>query len=155
MNDYISKPLDSGKFLDVVSRWIATGGDSAPIAARAPVEAGDRPIIDHSALDGLRRSLSEEKFRELTGVYIDGAIASLGKIDAQVDAGDLPALAREAHALKGMSGNFGARRLEILMARLEGDCRGGDRRAAGETVRQAQAVFTQTRALMLERLAPV
>src|SRR5205085_9193403 len=72
MNDYISKPLDSGKFLAVVGRW-TTG--QAPALAPTPIEAAlmtaapDGPIVDVDVLDRLRHSLNAEKFRELTEVY--------------------------------------------------------------------------------------
>ncbi|MBI1777997.1 MAG: response regulator [Proteobacteria bacterium] len=154
MNDYISKPLDSGKFLDIVGRWVEEGGAPVTPFAELPVQDDDRPIVDHAALEQLRHTVKDAKFQELTRFYLDGAGASVAKIETMIEAGDLVALAREAHALKGMSGNFGARQLEQLMGRLELECRAGDRMSAGETVQQSRSLFAQTRALMHEHLTP-
>ena len=80
----------------------------------------------------------------------------MAKIESISEAGDLAGLAMEAHALKGMSGNFGAARLEALAGRLEKACKAGDKAAATELVAKGRALFAQTRTLMRERLvAPV
>jgi HPt (histidine-containing phosphotransfer) domain-containing protein len=78
----------------------------------------------------------------------------MSKIEAMTRADDLNGLAREAHALKGMSGNFGAAQLEALAGTLEQACQAGDRSLAAELVSRARALFAQTRTLMRERLAP-
>ena len=152
MNDYVSKPLAPGKFLELVGRWVKSGGAPSPMPD-SPL-ATDRPIVDHALLDQLRRKVLEETFRELLGIYLDGALASMSKIEAMTRADDLNGLAREAHALKGMSGNFGAAQLEALAGTLEQACQAGDRSLAAELVSRARALFAQTRTLMRERLAP-
>ncbi len=157
MNDYIAKPLVPSKFLEVVARWVETGAGAAAVtAAAAPVqeavEDSDRPIIDHSLLDQLKRKVPEETFHELLNYYLDGALASMAKIDQLIEAKDLPGLAMEAHALKGMSGNFGAARLDALAGRLEKACKAGDHPAATELATKGRALFAQTRTLMREQL---
>jgi signal transduction histidine kinase/CheY-like chemotaxis protein/HPt (histidine-containing phosphotransfer) domain-containing protein len=152
MNDYIAKPLVPSKFLEVVARWIATHPIIAPAAVPAAIEDGDRPIIDHSLQDELKRKVPEETFQELLNYYLDGALASMSKIEAMAEAADLKGLAAEAHSLKGMSGNFGAARLEALAGRLEKACKAGDQPAANDLAAKARALFAQTRTLMRERL---
>ena len=136
MNDYIPKPLIPSKFLEVVARWIETEVKAAPVAAAAPIEDGDRPILDH----------------ELLNYFLDGALSSMAKVEAMIDAGDLAGLAMEAHALKGMAGNFGAARLEALAGRLEKASKAGDKAAAAELGARGRALFAQTRTLMRELL---
>ena len=152
MNDYIPKPLIPSKFLEVVARWIETEVKAAPVAAAAPIEDGDRPILDHELLDQLKRKVPEETFYELLNYFLDGALSSMAKVEAMIDAGDLAGLAMEAHALKGMAGNFGAARLEALAGRLEKASKAGDKAAAAELGARGRALFAQTRTLMRELL---
>ena len=152
MNDYIPKPLMPSKFLEVVARWIETEAKPSPAAVQVAVEDSDRPIIDESLLDELKRKVPEETFRELLNYFLDGALAGMAKIEAMSDAGDLGGLAMEAHALKGMAGNFGAARLEALAGRLEKACKAGDKASAADLVGKGRALFAQTRTLMRERL---
>ncbi len=155
MNDYIPKPLVPSKFLEVVARWVETGvatvAEAAP-AVQEAIEDSDRPILDHSLLDQLKRKVPEETFHELLNYFLDGALASLAKIDALTEAKDLPGLGMEAHALKGMSGNFGAARLEALAGRLQKACKAGDEISATEIATRVRAQFAQTRTLMRELL---
>ena len=155
MNDYIPKPLAPGKFLEVVARWVETGagavaGAAAPV--QETVEDSDRPILDHSLLDQLKRKVPEETFHELLNYFLDGALASMAQLDALTEARDLPGLGMEAHALKGMAGNFGAARLEALAGRLQKACKAGDEPAAIEIAARCRALFAQTRTLMRELL---
>ncbi|MBM3547921.1 MAG: response regulator [Alphaproteobacteria bacterium] len=152
MNDYIAKPLVPSKFLEIVARWIETTPTAAPAAVPAAIEDGDRPIIDDSLLDELKRKVPEETFQELLGFFLDGAFTSMSKIETMIEAGDLQGLAAEAHALKGMAGNFGAARLEALAGRLEKACKAGDQPAVTDLAAKGRQLFAQTRTLMRERL---
>ncbi len=152
MNDYIPKPLMPSKFLEVVARWIETEAKPSPAAVQVATEDSGRPIIDESLLDELKRKVPEETFQELLNYFLDGALASMAKVESMSDAGDLAGLAAEAHALKGMAGNFGAARLEALAGRLEKACKAGDKASAADLVAQGRALFAQTRTLMRERL---
>ena len=154
MNDYIAKPLVPSKFLEVVARWVETGAGAEASAPpiQETVEDSDRPIIDHSLLDQLKRKVPEETFHELLNYFLDGALASMTKIEAMTEAKDLAGLATEAHALKGMSGNFGAARLDALAGRLEKACKAGDHPAAAEIAARGRALFAQTRTLIREFL---
>ena len=64
----------------------------------------------------------------------------------------MPGLAAEAHALKGMAGNFGAARLEALAGRMEKASKADDGATAASLVTRSRALFAQTRTLMRERL---
>jgi signal transduction histidine kinase/CheY-like chemotaxis protein/HPt (histidine-containing phosphotransfer) domain-containing protein len=155
MSDYISKPLDPNRFLETVGRWIARG-EAPERRAPEPIAAeSDRPIVDHGLLDQLRQRMSDEKFRELLSVFLDSTFTSMSKIEDMTAAEDLAGLAIEAHALRGMAGNFGASQLEAVIARLEIACKAGDRPTTAALVARSRTLFAQTRTLMKERLAPV
>ena len=143
MNDFISKPIDPMAFLAVIGRYMGAelwGDDDEDVAPSAAKKA---PDIDHDKLDALARMLPPDRLRKVVDSYLDGSKARLGRIEDLVRSGDLASLAREAHDLKGTSGNFGALRLQAMAEQLERACLARDDaeapRLAGE-IRQASHV---------------
>jgi HPt (histidine-containing phosphotransfer) domain-containing protein len=63
---------------------------------------------------------------ELLARYLDGVPAGLDKVAAAVAAGNVPAAASAAHAVKGSAANMGFRRLAADAARLEQAAKGGE-----------------------------
>jgi PAS domain S-box-containing protein len=120
MDDFVSKPIDPEHFLGVVVRMLGDGG-AAPVV-REP-EPADTPDLDPAQLDGLAKLMPPGKLRQIISVYLSSAEERLARIEAC--AGDLVQMAREAHDLKGVSGNFGARRLQSLAEALERACKAG------------------------------
>lgn len=75
-------------------------------------------LIDHATLNELREALGDE----LDGIvrqYVDGLPAQCAHLAALLAAGDLPALRRSAHSLKGSSASLGALRLGARAAEIE------------------------------------
>ncbi|QUD88885.1 response regulator [Phenylobacterium montanum] len=140
MNDFISKPIDPVAFLAVIERYMGAElwGDDEEEAA--PSASKKVPDIDHDKLDALARMLPVDRLRKVVDSYLDGSKARLIRIEDLVSSGDLASLAREAHDLKGTSGNFGALRLQAMAEQLERACLARDDaeapRLAGE-IRQA------------------
>ena len=117
MNDFVSKPLDPDDFLGAVRRFVGERGGGADGAA---AEAGRR--VPRSRRFPARRpdeadagGAAARHHRGLPGRGAEPAAAHRGVRRS----GDLVGLAREAHDLKGVSGNFGARRLQHLADKLE------------------------------------
>ncbi|HEY3800015.1 MAG TPA: response regulator [Caulobacteraceae bacterium] len=125
MDDFVSKPLDPNDFLNVVQRIVGEGRGAQPAA---PVAASDdaQPDLDDAQLDGLARLMPLARLRAVIESFLSAAQGRLQRIEACVQAGDMTGLAREAHDLKGVSGNFGARRLQQLAERLERAAKDGD-----------------------------
>ena len=122
MNDFISKPIDPVAFLKVIERYMGAelwGDDDEDISPAANKKVED---IDVAKLEGLARMLPPERLRKVVESYLDGSRARLGRIEDLVSSGDLASLAREAHDLKGTSGNFGALRLQAMAEQLERAC---------------------------------
>jgi PAS domain S-box-containing protein len=117
MDDYMSKPFDPHQLIEAVERW---GGIAMAVAARASAPEGDstasaRQVIDYAqALEGV---LGDAAFlREMAHDFsqeLPRTTAEMGRLFA---AGDLAAMARAAHRLKGVAGNF--RALETVRAAL-------------------------------------
>ncbi len=143
MNDFISKPIDPVAFLAVIERFMGAelwGDDDEEISPAASRKVED---IDQSKLIGLARMLPAERLQRVVDSYLDGSRNRLTRIEDLVQSGDLVSLAREAHDLKGTSGNFGALRLQAMAEQLERACLARDDaeapRLAGE-IRQASMI---------------
>jgi PAS domain S-box-containing protein len=136
MNDFVSKPLDPDDFLNVVGRFAAaepvtSHGEAAPEPADAP------PDLDEAQLDGLTRLMPPHRLATIIRSFLTSAQSRLQRIEACAQSMDLATMAREAHDLKGVSGNFGARRVQLLADRLEQAAKAGD---AGEVAALALEV---------------
>ncbi|HEY2661623.1 MAG TPA: response regulator, partial [Caulobacteraceae bacterium] len=143
MNDFISKPIDPEAFLTVIERFMGAelwGDDDEGVSPAANKKVED---IDVAKLLGLARMLPPERLNKVVDSYLDGSRGRLARIEELVQIGDLVSLAREAHDLKGTSGNFGALRLQAMAEQLERACLARDDaeapRLAGE-IRQASMI---------------
>lgn len=84
----------------------------------------DSPL-DLQALDMLREVM-EDDFDLLIDTFIDDAAARLDRLSQQYAAMDIDDIRREAHSLKGSSGNIGAAGFSQLCFVLEDQCRNGN-----------------------------
>jgi signal transduction histidine kinase/CheY-like chemotaxis protein len=121
MNDFVSKPIDPEAFLGVVARFMGAelwdDDDSA-----APTTAKKADDVDLAKLAGLARMLPPERMRKVVESYLGAAAERLQRIESLIRTEDFASVAREAHDLKGTSGNFGATRLQALAEQLERAC---------------------------------
>jgi PAS domain S-box-containing protein len=117
MNDFVSKPLDPDDFLGTVRRFMGEQGREADDALPRPADTF--PDLDDSQIDGLMRLMPVVRFRAIIEGFLAAAQSRLQRLEACAASGDMVGLAREAHDLKGVSGNFGARRLQHLADKLE------------------------------------
>jgi PAS domain S-box-containing protein len=126
MDDFVSKPLEPDDFLQVVKRFVsADEGDDDERQAKNDKPA-DVPDLDEAQLDGLQKLMPPARLRSIIESFLSAAQSRLQRIEACARTMDLAAMAREAHDLKGVSGNFGARRLQHLADRLEKAAKAGD-----------------------------
>ncbi|MDR3506676.1 MAG: response regulator [Caulobacteraceae bacterium] len=155
MNDFISKPIDPEAFLAVVARFMGAelwddgwqmDATAAP-ATNAPAE------LDDTKLDALARLLPPDRMRKVVESYLEGARERLGRVEDLLESNDLASVAREAHDLKGVSGNFGALRLQALAEQLERACLSRDEAEAPRLVREIRQVSLVTWSLAQAWLA--
>jgi two-component system sensor histidine kinase/response regulator len=128
MDDYISKPFDPPLLLATVGRWLEGTGRSASVAEphAAQADEDDNPDLDSAHLDGLATSVGDAAFVRLLRDYLAGERERIAQIEMLTTPVDLDRLARAAHDLTSVAGNFGARRLQRLAQRLERACVAGD-----------------------------
>ncbi|MBL8698783.1 MAG: response regulator [Alphaproteobacteria bacterium] len=134
MNEYVSKPINRAELVAVLRRLIAvapaphalpSAEADAPRASARPTAPLDRdaPDLDDAQLTAVQSVLRAQEFAGLISSYVETSESRADRIRALADTQDLAGLAREAHDLKGVAGNFGARRVHHLAAELEGACR--------------------------------
>jgi signal transduction histidine kinase/CheY-like chemotaxis protein len=113
MDDYLAKPIDARVLFGKLG-GLAIEPD---IGAEADGSALDRP-----QLKALAERLPADSVRQLFASFLDQIDAQIPVLEALAGGGDLAALAREAHALAGCSGNFGAPELSRLARDIETAC---------------------------------
>jgi HPt (histidine-containing phosphotransfer) domain-containing protein len=112
-----------------------------------PVSAGTlsaraigKETVSLARIDRLRNSMpgNDALIDELVDLFVADLPKRLGAITHAVERGDAPALALQAHALRGGAANFGASRLDELCAMLE-------EAGARGTLAEAPAVLEEVR----------
>ena len=121
MNDFISKPIDPEAFLSVVARFMGAElwDDEEGVAPASTKKVDD---VDIEKLASLARMLPPDRMRKVVESYLGAAAIRLERIEELIRTDDFVSVAREAHDLKGTSGNFGACRLQALAEQLERAC---------------------------------
>ncbi|MDE1145323.1 MAG: PAS domain S-box protein [Azospirillaceae bacterium] len=130
MDDYVSKPFDQGRFLDLVARWTggAAAGTSAlaaPAAMAGPSDGypmADQPLFDGEPLAKLVDLAGREGTVDMVREFVAFGQARIARTVGLVAAGNLPEARREAHSLISTVGNLGLRRLQYLAQSLEQAC---------------------------------
>ena len=119
MNDYISKPINAARLIEMVGHW--TRGDAALPSNMPAANAskGNEEEIDFSELDRLSRKLSPAELRLLVDGYIDDSRNQMKRLADLCAKGDHQGIARIAHEIAGTSANFGATRLAELAQQLK------------------------------------
>ena len=136
MDEYVSKPIEARRLLEVVERL--TGAASAePTPARKPgrkakPKPAEPPAVDEAHLDSIRQVLPPREFVQLISDFLDGAIDRMARIERLIGTEDFAALFREAHDMVSTAGNFGARRTEAAARRLEAAAKNADTAAIAE-----------------------
>jgi CheY-like chemotaxis protein/HPt (histidine-containing phosphotransfer) domain-containing protein len=141
MDDYLAKPVSIASLAATLARWLPHAmpleGDAGAGLAQDAVDASARafpqldhpPPLDPAVVDGLTRGNAAEA-RALLGDFLSSTGDDLAAAAAAREAGDLDALARQAHKVKGASRIVGALELAQCAEALEQAARAADWRAA-------------------------
>ncbi|MCB1747417.1 MAG: response regulator [Gammaproteobacteria bacterium] len=131
MDDYVSKPIDLRQLVAVSNRLVTASRPAAlPLKTSTPPRpAAAVTLPDSVTLDvagglarvGGNRSLYAELLRKLARNQADWR----ERISVAIGKRDQALAVREAHTLKGVAGNVGARPLQEAAARLEVELRAG------------------------------
>ena len=153
MDDYIAKPINRTEVMAILRRLVvaapAAGEDEAREAAAEAAPAAEAPDLEDAQVTAIQAVLRATEFQRLLSSFVEGAEQRVEALRAA--AGDLGALARAAHDLKGVAGNFGARRTSLLAAELEAACRDRRRGDAERLVEEVAAASSRACAAIRER----
>src|SRR5215204_5119890 len=148
MDDYLSKPFTAEQLGVVIKRWI----DNAPDrrrdeAAPSKVDAafGEEMTLDLRLLGKFAAAAGGEGGRavQLVETFLSDMVERRQSLRAAFDLRDAERLRREAHALKGSAGLFGALRVsKICSVILESGGR-GDRPAVSRALEELDAELSQ------------
>ncbi|MDX2315183.1 MAG: ATP-binding protein [Gammaproteobacteria bacterium] len=125
MNDYISKPVHRDELLDKVAVWMEVGAESSPGARTHHADAVLDEILELAALHTLVADTNPETAKQAVGMFLVELRARLTRLSAAAATLNYELLKKEAHAIKGSSGMFGARKLARMAVELEEACRTG------------------------------
>ncbi len=151
MDDFISKPVRLEAVAEVLARWITTCGSDQDPGAEATTDAatgagapGNDPL-DRSQID-LLLDLDDGEGRALSEIaeeYIAHCKQVWVELRRTLSAGDVAALERSAHTLKGASANVGASTLAQLCGALESHARMEQLDEASGLMDQCDAEFAR------------
>jgi HPt (histidine-containing phosphotransfer) domain-containing protein len=159
MDEYLSKPIVREQLVGVVQRLLGRAGADTTEAAPPPraVAASDEstasaaPDLDDAQLAAVEAVMRAADFAGLIESYIEASGPRARRLGELAAAGDLKQLVREAHDLKGVAGNFGARRVHLLARDLEFACKGGRADDVARLVREIVVASDRAEAEMRRR----
>ena len=135
MNDHIGKPIDMQQLFTTLARWVTP---RTPVVAQVPatmpesVEPPPPQPKGLSAVEGLNLTQALQRLggntvllRKLMGQFAQQQHPTATRLAQAMRAQDFPAVAAEAHTLKGLAGNIGAVALQALALEVEHAAKAG------------------------------
>jgi CheY-like chemotaxis protein len=149
MNDFLTKPV---RIEDIEAALRRAQGGSRPATPVAEAASEAVPVLDASALGALGGDPAG--LADLGELFLSSAAAQLERMDRAVAQGDAATLLTAAHNIKGSAVNFGARRLGLLAARMEGNAKLRQLDPAPQTLEDMRAELGRVRDAWQQYLAP-
>jgi len=147
MDDYISKPVQEAAFAAMLSRWLQRPPQRTATDEGAAVVAEPEPeALDISTLERLRvlaAATNPALLGEIIRAFHSDAEERIAAMRTAIADGDAGALRAAAHALKGASGNVGARQMMRLCEQLQALGMAGTLQGAGELLARLDAAFAK------------
>jgi len=147
MDDYISKPVRIGDLQAALERWgvgRVRKSDTSFFTRPKPLTADQ--LLDQAIISELREMPPDNgvsMLRELIDLFLEGVPQRLTQIGQNLN--NAEQVAFQAHALKSMSLNMGAKRIVELARKLEESGRTGSTADAPALLKELESAFTQTK----------
>ncbi len=157
MDDYVSKPVKSEGLQEVLKRWVKreTQETDAPLSALdtgSEVQEEVEDPIDYVVLESLRELQEEGEpdiLAELVEMFVSDTEPRLAALREAVESGDASGVEQTAHALKGSTGNMGARSM-ALAADLQDIGASGDLAGAARKLERLEEEYNRVRPALAE-----
>jgi PAS domain S-box-containing protein len=151
MDDYLSKPISSGKLLDILKGFanekygapVPTTGHAAGDVSQEPSTLFDKQLL-RDAFDQ-----DWDFFKEIVDLFMIDSPRMIDLLRETLKAGDAAAFSRNAHAVKGMVRLFQAEEAALLAQSLEERGRNGDLERAAEDVDRLAAGLDQLKNVLI------
>jgi signal transduction histidine kinase/ligand-binding sensor domain-containing protein/CheY-like chemotaxis protein/HPt (histidine-containing phosphotransfer) domain-containing protein len=138
MDDYLTKPIDRARLDEVLQQHLTRSAPESP--ADSALQSPGTALRSEDPVDWEQLMVVADGDRgfaqELVQVFIDSGDATLRDIQLALERGDLAAVKRAAHSLKGSSANMQARMTSEAAARLEAAASAGTAAELSELQRQ-------------------
>jgi signal transduction histidine kinase/DNA-binding response OmpR family regulator len=117
MDDYLSKPIQPERILEVIEKWLARSKKWQPEATPDDIPTMNKVFDRTGFLDRLMGD------KDLAGEILDGFLADVPlqvyEMKKALDIGDAHSIRQQAHSLKGASANVGAMALADIALQVE------------------------------------
>ncbi len=148
MNDYVSKPVNPQELAEALGRQLGRKDQLRP-AGKARTSASDSSSFDKkSAL--ARVGGDEAILNEILGVFLEDALDQMELLDKALMNNDAEALRRQAHSLKGASGNVGALAVQRIASQIEASGQQNELNRAIRLLPEIRAEYEKFRVLVNE-----
>ncbi len=120
MDDYISKPLDTKRMVQVMRKWALDHGNLVPASTNVEtihISSADEILDIKSALP--RFSNDFEFFKSLLDEFLDTLPGRVDELRKLYQERNLKLLADQSHNLKGVAANFGVMKISGLARRID------------------------------------
>ncbi len=122
-NAVLTKPVDWETLAEEIRLRAGPDTGARPAPAVTPAQAHAGAALNPAALDSLQGILSKEDFEDLLRQFRASLSTRGTQLAAQVHAGGLAQVRREAHALKGLCAQMGADGIAAIADEIETQCK--------------------------------
>ncbi len=134
MDDFLPKPIKLDVLKAKLDRWLR----------QADTVDSRLPVLDYAMLKELRDNIGDN-LQGLFKVFLEDIPDYIRAVEQSIAENDPGALVEAAHAIKGSSGNIGAKRLAEIARQLELQGRSGSIGDAGQQVAALRAGLEEVR----------
>jgi CheY-like chemotaxis protein len=152
MDDYLAKPVAAERLIELVERLGRVGAGPPAISQATPGTSskGDRAIDIGATLSRLGND--PELLRDTAYFLVEDAPGLIARLRDGLQAGDVEAVERAAHTLKGMAANFDARAAMQAAARIEDLAKASCLDAADDAVAPLEREFERVIAALRDEV---
>ncbi len=103
-------------------------------------------VIDISMVDNLLTTLKKEQFLKLLDGFLDKACEIITNINEIIKEDNLASLGTKAHELKGMTGNFGMKKISHIASEIEKAAKTAQKDTAIDNIDKLKTALEETKA---------